>query len=71
MQKKTWRGTVTEDAYEKGLKYNKVLLNNKKQQDLGYQGHLKYLHNSQKNGKISFQLKNKNNQIVKNAKIKN
>jgi len=68
--KKTWRGTVTEDAYEKGLKYNKVLLNNKKQQDLGYKGQLKYLYSSKNNGKLLFALKNKNNDIVKNAKIK-
>ncbi len=70
ISQKTWRGTVTEDAYEKGLKYNKVLLNNKKQQDLGYQADLKYRVISDEVARISFILKNKDNDIINNAKIK-
>ncbi len=67
---KTWRGTVTEDSYEKGRKYNKILLNNQKQKDLGWSGKINYKAISTKKSLIIFDLKDQNNKIIKNAKIK-
>ena len=35
--KKTWRGVVTEDSYQKGLNYNETLKQAEKQKELGWQ----------------------------------
>jgi nitrogen fixation protein FixH len=65
----TWRGTVTEDAYEKGRKYNQTLLNNKRQKDLGWEGELEYRANAIKKGVLTFGLKDKNGKVIKDAAI--
>lgn len=66
---KTWRGTVTENSYEKGRKYNKTLLNNKKQQGLGWQADLNYQSAKNKEGYIYLNLKDKKGLIIKNAQV--
>ena len=68
--KKTWRGTVTENAYEKGLKYNQTLISDKKQKDLGFKAKLNIKSINNKTTLLSFDLKDKNGKIIKDAKIK-
>ena len=67
--KKTWRGTVMDDSYEKGRKYNQVLQSDKKQKDLGLQPHLEYKAIASKKSALAFSLKDKNGKIINNAKI--
>ena len=40
VSQKTWRGLATEDAYHKGLNYNQVLEEEKKQKELGWKSTL-------------------------------
>jgi len=70
LAKTTWRGTVTEDAYEKGRKYNKTLLSNKKQKDLDWKAKIDYEILASKKSLIIFELKDEKNRIIKDAKVK-
>lgn len=65
----TWRGTVTENAYEKGRKYNQTLLKDKVQQNLGWAGKLSSKSIAKEKAVVIFELKDKNGKFIDNAKI--
>ena len=56
---RTHSGIVTEHPYEKGLAYNQVVAAKQKQEALGWKGSINY-----KNGLLSFDLHDKNNNII-------
>lgn len=60
----THRGVITEHAYKKGLEYNKVVTASEKQDILGWLGNIDFDKNT-----INFDLKDKNRQAVKGAKV--
>lgn len=61
---KTHTGLVTDQAYEKGLAYNRTIENARAQDALGLISVIEY-----KNGKVLFNLKDRNGQIVADAKV--
>jgi nitrogen fixation protein FixH len=67
---KNWRGTVTENSYEKGRKYNKTLINDQKQQNLGWKVDLKHKNINSKESILILDLKDKDDKLIENAQIK-
>lgn len=70
ISKKTWRGTVTEDSYEKGRKYNRTILANKKQKELNWSGDISQKFIENQKSLLIFSLKDDAGQFIKNANIK-
>lgn len=68
--KKTWRGVYTDQSYEKGKNYNKSLEAVKKQKELGWNLSLKYQENGKNSAILISCLKDKNNNLIKDAKLK-
>lgn len=69
ISKKTWRGVVVEDAYEQGLKYNEVLAQAKKQEELGWKMAVSYISSGNKEGDLLINFQDENVQTIKDAKI--
>ncbi len=66
---KTWRGVVTENPYQKGLKYNEVLKASQKQEQLGFVLEMKYQKLAEKRGEISLKILDKNLLEITDAKV--
>jgi nitrogen fixation protein FixH len=64
---KTWRGIVTEDGYQKGLKYNQTIKAAKEQKELGWKLEINYKFVVTKNGLLTVKLLDNNTQIIKDA----
>lgn len=62
---KTMSGLVTDHPYEKGLAYNKVVAEEKKQEALGWSGDIDY-----KDGKLSFVLRDHAGKEIKPESVK-
>jgi len=67
---KSWRGVTTQDAYEKGVAYNEVITQNKKQQEMGWKVEIKYQRIDEKNGSLLVKLSDKNSALIKDANIR-
>lgn len=68
--KKNWRGVYTEGGYQKGKDYNKTIKAKKEQESLGWKIDLKYKKIANNFANLKSCLKDKNNKIIKNAKLK-
>ena len=66
----TWRGTVMENSYEKGRKYNQTLLKDKKQKNLGWVGNLNNKDIKSKKALLTFDLKDNFGKFIDDAKVK-
>jgi nitrogen fixation protein FixH len=66
----SYNGTVTPNAYEKGLNYNQVIDKNKKQMKQGWKGNLKYEPFGDNNIKFTFSLKDNKGHAIANAHVK-
>lgn len=66
---KTWRGIVTQNSYQKGLKYNEVLQASAKQEQLGFALEMKYKKLAERRGEISLKIFDKNSRAVTDAKV--
>ncbi|MEM7067421.1 MAG: FixH family protein [Pseudomonadota bacterium] len=60
----SWTGLVVKNSYVASQKFNAELANAKAQLVAGYQSHIGY-----QNGKLSFVLKDRNNQVVQVSKL--
>ena len=69
LSNKTWRGIETEDAYQKGLKYNDTLKAAKDQKELGWKINTTYMPVGPQEGKILVQVLDKNSQLIKGADL--
>jgi len=69
LSQKTWRGVVTQDSYQKGLKYNEAIKLASQQKDLGWKMEIKYQKISSKEGKILVKIFDKNSKIIPNANV--
>ncbi len=69
ISKKTWRGVVIEDSYQRGLKYNEVLEAQKKQQSLGWESKVFFENKGNKKGVLKFELLDKNLINIIEAKV--
>jgi nitrogen fixation protein FixH len=67
ISQKSWRGVVTEDSYQKGLRYNLALESAKKQKNLGWKMEIKFSNSGKKNGRILIELKDKNHSQISDA----
>jgi nitrogen fixation protein FixH len=66
---KTWRGLATEDGYQKGLEYNQAIEAVKEQKELGWKMEIKYRVVETKNGVLTVNLVDKNNQKITDANL--
>jgi len=66
---KTYTGTVTDNAYEKGLAYNHTLEADKRMKNLGWQGDLQVKKLQNGHIAVTFQLKDKSGRNLKNAEV--
>ena len=64
---KTWRGLVTENGYQKGLKYNQVIDAAKEQKKLGWNMQIKYHSRKTKTGNLQVNLLDKNHHVISDA----
>ena len=69
ISKKTWRGVVVDDSYQKGLQYNEVLQDKKKQKNLGWKMTIFFENKGDKSGVLKVDLLDKNSIKIKNAKM--
>ncbi len=69
LSKKTWRGIVTEDSYHKGLHYNDVIDEAKKQQELGWKMQISYKNLGNKSGNLEIFLFDKNGVKISDAVV--
>ncbi|MBM5782831.1 MAG: hypothetical protein FJ368_05360 [Pelagibacterales bacterium] len=69
ISKKTWRGVVIEDSYQRGLKYNEVLDAQKKQQSLGWKAKVFFDNKGNKSGILTFELLDENLRNIADAKV--
>jgi len=67
--KKTWSGLVTEDSYQKGLKYNDTLKAVKEQKELGWKVNSSFIHKVAGSGEVEVFLKDEKSRIIKDATI--
>ncbi|MBM3579297.1 MAG: FixH family protein [Alphaproteobacteria bacterium] len=67
--KKTWRGVSVEDAYQKGLEYNKTIDQTKQQEKLGWQVNLMQHEEGNKAVRILIEVRDRNSAVIKDAKI--
>lgn len=67
--KKTWRGVTTDESYQKGLSYNQILEQEKKQQELGWRIDSKASNIGEKKLRIYFDIKDGQSRPIRNAKI--
>jgi nitrogen fixation protein FixH len=69
LSNKTWRGVVTQNPYQKGLKYNEVLKASERQEQLGFVLEMKYQKLAEKRGEISLKIFDKNSRKITDAKV--
>ena len=67
---KNWRGVVTDNSYQKGIKYNETISLVKKQKALGWKTDIKYDSLGNKNGKLLVEIFDKNLKPITNANIR-
>lgn len=66
---KTWRGTTTDESYQKGLDYNAVLEQKEKQESLGWQVELKPINMGNSTMLFTLNLLDKNSFAITDADI--
>ncbi len=69
ISKKTWSGVVTEDSYHKGLHYNQILSDEKKQKELGWQMKISYKNLGNGTGDLRVFVQNKNHQKISDVEV--
>ena len=69
LSKKTWRGVITEDSYQKGLHYNDTIKAVAKQKKLGWKSKINYTASGKNSGVIKIDLEDKNSHKIPDAKI--
>ncbi len=69
ISKSSYNGTVTENAYEKGISYNRVLKSNQEQEKLGWIGTLEYHSIERSKIELTFTLLDKHQKPIKNAQV--
>jgi nitrogen fixation protein FixH len=69
LAKSTWRGVTTEDSYQKGLSYNEVLKQEKKQQELGWSIDSKFTQIGFRKASILVTPVNRDSEFIKDANI--
>lgn len=69
ISQKTWRGLITEDSYHKGLHYNDVIAEAKKQKELGWNLKISYKNLKNKSGELEIFLVDKNNRQISDASV--
>lgn len=69
ISKKTWRGVVSEDAYQKGLDYNVTLEQVKKQTALGWQVNIDYKRKTPNLGILGVRVFDKNYAPIRDAVV--
>ncbi len=69
VSQKTWRGIVTQDAYHKGLHYNDVIAEAKKQKELGWEMQISYKNFGAKKGEVKVILTDKNGAKISDAEV--
>ena len=69
ISQKTWRGVVTENSYQKGLKYNQTIAEEKKQEELDWKMTISFNYFSQNKGVLLVNLQDRNSQPITNAEI--
>ncbi len=67
--KKTWRGVTTDESYQKGLNYNQILEQEKKQRELGWIIDSKASSIGEKKLRIYFNIKDSQSRPIHGAKI--
>lgn len=67
--KKSWRGVVEENSYQKGLQYNDTIKNFEKQQQLGWKVDFKHQRISEKSLRIFLKISDKNSRIINDAVV--
>jgi nitrogen fixation protein FixH len=67
---KSWRGVITKDSYEKGVNYNEVLLQVKKQNEMGWKVDARYKSLNEKTGLLTVKLADKNFTQIRDANIR-
>lgn len=66
---KTWRGVVTNDSYQKGIRYNDAINQMKKQKDSGWSLKINYTRTSERGGIFAVVPLDKESALIKDAKI--
>ena len=69
LAKSTWRGVETENSYQKGLNYNEVLKQEKKQQELGWSVDSRFTQTGSRKASILVAILDKNSDLIKDANI--
>jgi len=69
LSKTSWRGVATEDGYQKGVNYNQTLKYVEQQKKLGWRFEIQYLPLAKNLAKLQVCLRDKNNQLIKNAAL--
>ncbi|MDA0902148.1 MAG: FixH family protein [Proteobacteria bacterium] len=69
LAKTTWTGIATEDAYQKGLKYNQTLEYVKKQKELGWSSDIEYKASGEATGVLRVIIADKDNKVISDAAI--
>lgn len=69
LSKKSWRGLVTEDGYQKGLRYNDVIADAARQKKLGWELKISYKNLQNKSGELEIFLFDKNHKKISNAVV--
>lgn len=69
LSKKTWRGVITEDSYQKGLHYNDIIKAVAKQKTLGWKLKINYAVSGKNSGSVKIDLEDKNSRKIPDAKI--
>ncbi len=70
LSQKSWRGVVTKDSYQKGVDYNQVILQAKKQREMAWKVLTKYQRLDEKNGSFGVKLFDKNSRPINDANIR-
>lgn len=69
LSKTTWRGTVTEESYQKGMDYNDTLKAVEKQEELGWSASVKFQSKAAKLGVLTIDLRDKNGAKISDADV--
>jgi nitrogen fixation protein FixH len=66
----SWTGLTTEDAYQKGVEYNKTIEEHQQSKLLGWEGSIGFMPSSATQGKLSIDLKGKQGKAISGAVVK-
>jgi nitrogen fixation protein FixH len=69
ISKKTWRGVITEDSYQKGLHYNDAIKAVNEQKKLGWKMKINYSSSGKNSGSVKIDLEDKNSEKITDAKL--